>query len=165
MCKFWVTPTNLAPSEVSKSFFFFLKLSSHHYNSCVLHKHQIYISNIIFFSLKECESEVIQSCPTLCNLVDCSPPGSSVHEILQARLLKWVAISFSRGSSWPRDQTRVSCTASSFFYRVCHQPHELSWARTAQLSSFWPRVRLRENKYLVLFQAAQFWGDLLHSDG
>ena len=44
----------------------------------------------------ESESDVAQSCPTLCDPVDCSPPGSSVHGILQARLLEWVAISFSR---------------------------------------------------------------------
>ena len=42
---------------------------------------------------------VAQSCPTLCDPMDCSPPGSSVHEILQARILEWVAIPFSRGSS------------------------------------------------------------------
>ena len=52
-------------------------------------------------------NEVSQSCLTLCDPVDCSP-GSSVHRILQARILEWVAISFSRGSSWPRDQTQVS---------------------------------------------------------
>ena len=45
----------------------------------------------------------------------CSPPGSSVHEIFQARILEWVAISFSRGSSQPRDRTQVSCTAGKFF--------------------------------------------------
>ena len=45
------------------------------------------------------ESEVAQSCPTLCDHMDCSLPGSSVHRILQARILEWVAISFSRGSS------------------------------------------------------------------
>ena len=49
------------------------------------------------------------SCSTLCNPMDCSPPGSSVHVILQARILEWVAISFSRGSSPPRDRTCVSC--------------------------------------------------------
>ena len=54
-------------------------------------------------------SEVAQSCPTLCDPMDCSLPGSSLHGILQARVLEWVAISFSRGSSWLRDQTRVSC--------------------------------------------------------
>ena len=47
--------------------------------------------------------------------MDCSRPGSSVHAILQARILEWVAISFSRGSSWPRDQTQVFCTAGRFF--------------------------------------------------
>ena len=51
------------------------------------------------------ESEVTQSCPTLCDPVDCSPPGSSIHGILQARILEWVAISFSRGCSRPRDRT------------------------------------------------------------
>ena len=49
------------------------------------------------------ESEVAQSCPTLYNPVDCSLPGSSVHGIFQARILEWVAISFSRRSSQPRD--------------------------------------------------------------
>ena len=48
---------------------------------------------------------VTQSCSTLCDPMDCGPPGSSVHGILQARILEWVAISFSRGSSQPRDQT------------------------------------------------------------
>ena len=51
-------------------------------------------------------SEVTQSCPTLCDPVDCSPPGCSVHGILQARILEWVAISFCRGSSQPRDRSR-----------------------------------------------------------
>ena len=55
------------------------------------------------------ESEVAQLCPTLCDPMDCSLPGSSLHGILQARVLEWVAISFSRGSSQPRDWTRVSC--------------------------------------------------------
>ena len=59
--------------------------------------------------------KVTQSCLTLCNLMDCSLPGSSVHGILQARVLEWVAISFSRGSSRPRDRTQVSCIAGRFF--------------------------------------------------
>ena len=58
---------------------------------------------------------VTQSCPTLCDPMGCSPSGSSVHEIFQARILEWVAISFSRGSSWPQDQTRVSCIAGRLF--------------------------------------------------
>ena len=58
---------------------------------------------------------VTQSCPTFCNPMDCSPPGSRVHGILQARILKWIAIPFSRGSSQPRDWTQVSCIAGGFF--------------------------------------------------
>ena len=53
--------------------------------------------------VKERESEVAQSCPTLCDPVECSLLGSFIHGILQARILEWVAISFSRGSSRPRD--------------------------------------------------------------
>ena len=50
----------------------------------------------------------LQSCPTLCDPMDCSPPGSSVHEIFQARILEWVSISYSKGSSQLRDRTRIS---------------------------------------------------------
>ena len=57
---------------------------------------------------KKKESEVAQSCPTLCDPVGCSLPVSSIHGTLQARILEWVAISFSRGSSRPQDPTRVS---------------------------------------------------------
>ena len=54
---------------------------------------------------------VAQSCLRLCNSMDCSPPGSSVHGMLQAKLLEWVAIPFSRESSWPRNWIQVSCVA------------------------------------------------------
>ena len=53
--------------------------------------------------------------------MDCIPSGSSVHEILQARILEWVAISFSRGSSQPKDQTRVSSITGRFLYCLSHQ--------------------------------------------
>ena len=59
-------------------------------------------------------SQVAQSCPILCDPMDCSLPGSS-HRIFQAKVLEWVAISFSRGSSPPRDRTQVSCTAGRWF--------------------------------------------------
>ena len=59
--------------------------------------------------------EVTQLCQTLCDPMDYILPGSSVHGILQARILEWVAIPFCRGSSWPRDQTWVSCIAGRFF--------------------------------------------------
>ena len=58
---------------------------------------------------------VAQSCPTLCDPPDCSPAGCSVHGILQARILEWVAMPFSRGSSGSRDWTQVSWIAGSFF--------------------------------------------------
>ena len=57
---------------------------------------------------------VTQLCPILCDM-DCSPSGSSVHGMLQARIQEWVAISFSRESSWPRDQTQVPSIAGGFF--------------------------------------------------
>ena len=60
-------------------------------------------------------SLVVQSCLTLCDTMECSPPGSSVHGILQARILQWVAIPFYRGSSQLRDQTQVSRTRGRFF--------------------------------------------------
>ena len=58
-----------------------------------------------------CLCSVIILCAALFHPVDCSPPGSSVQGILQARILEWVAISSSRGSSQPRNQTHVSCLA------------------------------------------------------
>ena len=57
----------------------------------------------------------VKSCPTLCDPVDYNLSGSSVHGIFQARVLQWIAISFSRGSSQPRNQSRVSCIAGRCF--------------------------------------------------
>ena len=62
-----------------------------------------------------CHCSLTKSCLTLCDPMDCSLPGSSVHGILQARILEWVAIPLSRGSSQPRDQACISCTAGRFF--------------------------------------------------
>ena len=58
---------------------------------------------------------VAQSCLTLCNITDCSPSGFSVHGILQARILEWIAIFFSRVTPQPRDRTLISCLAGTFF--------------------------------------------------
>ena len=63
-------------------------------NSPILRLPACYVTSVVSDSLQ---------------LYDCSPPGSSVHRTLQARILEWVGIAFSRGSSWPRYQTRVSC--------------------------------------------------------
>ena len=59
-----------------------------------------------------------QSCLILCNPMDCSPPDSSVHGILQARILEWVTYPFSRGSFQPRNQTGVSCLAGRFLWQI-----------------------------------------------
>ena len=58
-----------------------------------------------------CCAQSLQSCPTLCNPTDCSLPGSSVYGVILARILEWVAILSSRGSSRPRDQTHIPCVS------------------------------------------------------
>ena len=60
-------------------------------------------------------AKLFQSCLTLCDAMDCSLPGSCVHGISQARILEWVAISFSKRSFRPRDGTCISCIAGGFF--------------------------------------------------
>ena len=70
----------------------------------------------------------LQLCPAFCDPMDCSSPGSSVHGILQARTLEWVVISFSKGSSQPRDQTLISyvpCIGSVFY--TTSTPWEAQW--------------------------------------
>ena len=64
---------------------------------------------------------VAQSSPTLVTPKHCSPPDSSVHGILQSRILEWVTIPFSRGSSWPRDQTQVLLHCRQLLYHLSHQ--------------------------------------------
>ena len=85
----------------------------------------------------ESKSEVTQSCLTLCDPMDCSLPGSSVHGILQARVLERVAISFSRGSSWPRDQTWVSHIVDR---------HPNLWATREALMRLQWRIRWRRDR-------------------
>ena len=79
------------------------------------------------------ESEVAQSCPTRCDSMDCSLSGSSIHGIFQATVLEWVDISFSRGSSRPRNQTRVSHIAGRCFTHLSHHRFKVS----ILLSNFW----------------------------
>ena len=100
---------------------------------------------------------VAQSCPALCNPLNCSPPGSSVLGIFQARVLEWVAISLSRGSSPPRGWTWVSCIAGGFsanwatreapFFHdfsnlnlfVLMKWNEVKWSRSVMSDSLRPR--------------------------
>jgi len=76
-----------------------------HFTSLHFHLHSILFK----------KKKVAQSCPILCDPMDCNPLASSVHGFLQARILERVAIPFSRGSSQFRDQTQVSCIAGRFF--------------------------------------------------
>ena len=102
--------------------FWFLYLSS---ITFIYHQSSIYYLSIIYVS-KKSESAVTQLCPTLCSPVDCSLPGCSW--ILQARILEWVVIFFSRASSQPKDWTWVSCVVDRFF---------TVWATREALSMFY----------------------------
>ena len=68
--------------------------------------------------IRVCAFMCSRLCLTLCSPVDCSSPGSSAHGIFQARILEWVAISSSRGSSWPRDRTLVSWIGRQILYHL-----------------------------------------------
>ena len=104
---------------------------------------------------KEKWDEVAQSCPTLCDPVDCSPPCSYVHGILQARILEWVAVSFSRGSSGPRDQTQVS--------RIAGRRFNL-WATREARKMRWTHLKINNKDFLLLFMLllvnGNFWKSL-----
>ena len=76
---------------------------------------------------KQQQKNPVQSRLTLCSSIDCSPPGSSVHRIFQARILEQVAISFSRGSSQPRDWIWVCCIEGIFFTIWATRVALVSW--------------------------------------
>jgi len=80
-----------------------------------------------------------QPCLTLCDPVDCGLPGSSVHGILQTRILEWEAIPFSRGSSWPKDGTRISFIVGRFFtiWATKGSPY-VCVSRSVVSDSLWP---------------------------
>ena len=81
---------------------------------------------------------VAESCLTLCNPVDCSPLGSPVHGVLQARTLEWTAISFSRGSFQPRDWTWVSCIEGRFFLWAIRKAHMITIGHRPRCLWNWP---------------------------
>ena len=97
---------------------------------------------------------VAQPCPTLCNPMDCSPPGSSVHGIFHARIPECIAISFSRGASRPRDRTQVSWIADRFF---------TIWATREALNNE-VTPKLNDNTYCHYFLFSGEW-DLVPQQG
>ena len=114
-------------------------------------------------------------CQTLCDLMDCSSPGSSVHEISQARILEWVAIPFSRRSSQPRDRTQVfciSCTVRQILYHgatwdvlPCRKPGRGEATATLQLVlpfSMLPYIR-RNTQVLLQSSLSRFLVGITYS--
>ena len=95
---------------------------------------------------------VAQSCLTLCSPMDCSPPGSSTQGIFQVRILQWSAISYSRGSSWPRNRTWVSCTSCigrQILYHCTHLRCPLTTLDCSQrLRSDWSICSWSKYKYI-----------------
>ena len=108
-------------------------------------------------------AESLQLCPTLCDPVDCSPPGSFVYGILQARILEWVAMLSSRGSSQPRDQTHISCITKSTTWKAQAPPWEPldgsrpSLAHEDRGGVGWPNVLVSR---FNLEEPQVTWGDL-----
>ena len=110
--------------------------------------HQEYSQHPTMHRTEKCHCcSVTRSCPTLWNPRNCSPLGSSVHGISQARILEWVAISFSRGSSWSRDQTHVSCIGRQVVY---------PWVASEALQRIiWCKMPAQVEKPLVQFSSFQ----------
>ena len=86
-------------------------------------------------------AQSLQWCLTLCDPVDCSPPGFSVHGVLQAIPPEWVALPLSRGSSWPRDRTQTSWIAGEFFtIEPPGKPGELPYDHVIPFLVTYPRI-------------------------
>ena len=97
-----------------------------------------------FLLLTLCVYSVAQSCPTHCDPLDCSPPGSSVHGVFQARILEWVVFSFSMGSSQPRGRTHVTPSpALAIRFFTAAPPGKLS------LLTLFPHLHVLSHSYLT----------------
>ena len=115
---------------------------------------------------------VTQSYPILCDPMDCSLPGSSVHGILQTRILEWVAIHFSRWSSWPRNWSQVSCIAGTFITiwatreaQKLMKIWEMKWVTweggvgDRQMGVIWVWWRLVQYRFVALITILFMWVD------
>ena len=91
---------------------------------------------------------VTQSCLTLCDFMDYGPPDSSVHGIFQARILEWVAICYSRGSSWPRGQTRISCVSCTDKWILYHSA---TWEANVNTGHIFFKYSLWEMETITIF--------------
>ena len=95
-----------------------------------------------------------QSCPTLCNPMDCRPPGSSVHGIFQAIILEWVAISYSRGSSQPRDWTYVS-SISCLSRRILY--HCATWEAHGRPGAAKKKKKKKKTTQFIILKKKIWW--------
>ena len=122
------------------------------------HQEKLHANSVSERQLSESVKVLVpQSCPTLCNPTDCSPPGSTVHGIFQARMLEWVAISFTSDSSPHRDQTHVSCIAGGFF--TTEPPGKPNLFPTKPQMSFLPTSF---GRLALGLQRTTFWSNHLH---
>ena len=116
------------------------------------------------------ESEVAESCSTLCDPMGCSLPGPPVHGIFQVRILEWVAISFSRRSSWPRDWTWVSSIAGRCFTVWTLEEHlkqylyflVVEFWNKASRGSFWMKSVISDDSGLSPALLKETWDSTLH---
>ena len=128
------------------------KLIVLHFYNFLLHFYNFGLSRTGFsycFGWHESESEVTQLGLTLWDPMDCSLPGSSIHGIFQATVLEWGAISFSRGSSQPRDWTRGLLHRRQTLYRLSHQGSPHIWGK----SNCTDRWSYKGEKYLIAFSS------------
>ena len=98
-----------------------------------------------------CMCSLAQLYPTLCDPMDCSPLGSSVHGISQARRLEWVAISYSRGSSWPGSLTHISCVSGLLHSKADSLPLCSLGSLLKDCSSLWWEVETSKTEKALLF--------------
>ena len=103
---------------------------------------------------------VVQSCPTLCDSMDCSLPGCSLHEIFQARLLECVAILFSQGSSQTRDWTRISCISRRSLYHCANESIHFLKAYTRKTKKHKVFYHIKKNKPNYVWRKWRFFFSL-----
>ena len=103
--------------------------------------------SVKFFFLVYVHIQLLQLCLTLCDPMDCSPSGSFVHGILQTRVLEWIAMPLSKGSSWPRDWTFVS-----YDIQWSHLCHPLLF-----LTSIFPSIRVFSNESVLCIRWPKYW--------
>ena len=106
--------------------------------------------------------QLLQSFLTLCHPVDCSLPGSSVHGILQVRILEWVAMPSSKGSSQPKYQTHIFCIFSStsgfFITEQLGKPHIMEWYSAMKKNEIMPFASIwMQLELIILSKVSQCW--------